>query len=627
LRLLHNAKLGTKLTLLTGIALLMIGILGYGGILTARTTSGQARAIVDHELKPAEAIGDIRAATAAMRVGYLSLQTQSGLSNAASIQPEMVNQEAKLDTALAVLENAGFSGEKARVLVSFKEHRAAYQQKRDEIWKQYETGGVKAISLVGLLDVDNSLQLMETFMIGINVISRDDAAQAEAALAQSERSSLQINVGALGAAAVLLIALSALIRRSILGPVKQLIALAGEIGAGNLQQVPADTTRKDEIGRLHNSIAQMARSMRSLLAEVGESTGAVDQAAESMLTNAEEVSRAAGQLAEAIQQVAAGAGGQNASVQETARIMEQMREAIAQVTRGAQDQAMHVAETTRRSAEAGGAVQEMAAKVESLAAASQAAHDSAETGITIVTKAVASMERLQGRVESSAEMVQALEVESRQISQAVELITEIADQTNLLALNAAIEAARAGDSGRGFAVVADEVRKLAERSARSAGEIAQRIQSVERRTTAVAKAMQEGRTEARESSSLAAGVGQALQGIANGVRSTAQDIQGLREASATVIGSTRAAVLAVDQIAAVIEENTATTEQMAASSDQVGDAVRDIAGIAEETASTSQEVSASVEELSATTEHVAQTARRLSDVSEQLRQQVARFRI
>ncbi|MAL17496.1 MAG: hypothetical protein CL670_15100 [Balneola sp.] len=74
------------------------------------------------------------------------------------------------------------------------------------------------------------------------------------------------------------------------------------------------------------------------------------------------------------------------------------------------------------------------------------------------------------------ESMEDLKKSSSDISKITQIIDSIASQTNLLALNAAVEAARAGEAGKGFAVVTEEVRVLAQKTASSATEIEKMVE-------------------------------------------------------------------------------------------------------------------------------------------------------
>jgi methyl-accepting chemotaxis protein len=218
---------------------------------------------------------------------------------------------------------------------------------------------------------------------------------------------------------------------------------------------------------------------------------------------------------------------------------------------------------SRRTEQQASSLEETAAALEQITATVKKTAEGAKHARDVVSAAKVDADKSGEVVRKAMEAMTGIDQSSKQISQIIGVIDEIAFQTNLLALNAGVEAARAGDAGRGFAVVASEVRALAQRSAQAAKEIKGLI------STSTAQVDQGVLLVTQTGEALARIVAQVVE-----INRVIADIAASAQEQATGLQQVNTAVNGMDQVtqknAAMVEETTAAAHALAGETEELG---------------------------------------------------------
>jgi methyl-accepting chemotaxis protein len=427
--------------------------------------------------------------------------------------------------------------------------------------------------------------------LGIANAALDAAKDQAAAQSATAWHDLMVQIALLIAACALAGGMMLFVSRHVTGPLGAIQGAMLKLAGGDFEVVLPGLEREDEIGAVANAVERFKvlavdKARNEADAAMARQKAEADRNAEAARTEAEAQAKVAAERAKASEEQAQAfrtlgtALGQLADGDFTIRLADDIPEAYAQIRddfnraisrlhETIQAVASSTREVANAASEISGATTDLSQRVEEQAASlAETSASMEEISATVQTNAKNAQHAneltnsTQGVADRGGKVVaeavtamSRIEESSRQISDIITVIDEIARQTNLLALNAAVEAARAGDAGRGFAVVASEVRSLAQRSSEAAKNI----------TDLIAKSSD----RVQEGVGLVNRAGTALSEIVASIKQVAEIVAGIATASAeqsTGLEQINRALSQMDDVtqqnSALVEENSATAKTL-----------------------------------------------------------------
>lgn len=300
---------------------------------------------------------------------------------------------------------------------------------------------------------------------------------------------------------------------------------------------------KGDVEVVLNNLNSALDGMSNLLSEIKQAVGVIEGASVEMNHVGEDMQSTISSISSSIQEISDGASNQVNKIEHSSRFIENIL-------------TFSVA---------------MGKQVQEINQAAQRGERESRDGLDMIDKLNGTIQKILSYSQKTNTSLKVLNQRSSQISEIIDVVSDIARQTNLLALNASIEAAQAGDAGRGFAVVASEIQKLAEGSKNSAQEIERLVNEVQNDTSQAAVLCDEMNDSVREGEQFSRKTSQLFQSIVHSTADTTTLSGEILESSEKQIDNIREINSNSEAVIVIAEETASGAEALYSAASQFSD--------------------------------------------------------